>query len=233
MTHTNVDPAEVAKFDALADSWWDPEGQSKPLHQINPLRLQFIKDRTVLKAAKIVDVGCGGGILTESLALSGADATGIDMGELPLEIAHLHALEAGLTIDYQQTTAEAMAANHPAEFDAVTCMEMLEHVPDPQAIIEACAQMVKPGGDLYFSTLNRNPKAWLLAIVGAEYIANMLPKGTHDYARFIKPSELARACREAGLTVSAIAGISYNPLTRKYALTRDVDVNYLMHCRRL
>ncbi len=233
MTHTNVDPAEVAKFDALADSWWDPEGQSKPLHQINPLRLQFIKDRTVLKAAKIVDVGCGGGILTESLALSGADATGIDMGELPLEIAHLHALEAGLTIDYQQTTAEAMAANHPAEFDAVTCMEMLEHVPDPQAIIEACAQMVKPGGDVYFSTLNRNPKAWLLAIVGAEYIANMLPKGTHDYRRFIKPSELARACREAGLTVSAIAGISYNPLTRKYALTRDVDVNYLMHCRRL
>lgn len=233
MTHHNVDPAEVAKFDALADSWWDPEGQSKPLHQINPLRLQFIKDRTVLKAAKIVDVGCGGGILTESLALSGADATGVDMGELPLEIARLHALEAGLTIDYQQTTAEAMAANHPAEFDAVTCMEMLEHVPDPQAIIAACAQMVKPGGDVYFSTLNRNPKAWLLAIVGAEYIANMLPKGTHDYARFIKPSELARACREAGLTVSAIAGISYHPLTRKYALTQDVDVNYLMHCRRL
>ncbi len=232
MTHHNVDPAEVAKFDALADSWWDPEGQSKPLHQINPLRLQFIKDRTILKTAKIVDVGCGGGILTESLALSGADATGIDMGELPLEIARLHALEAGLKINYQQTTAEAMAANHPAEFDAVTCMEMLEHVPDPQAIINACAEMVKPGGDVYFSTLNRNPKAWLLAIVGAEYIANMLPKGTHDYARFIKPSELARACREAGLSVSAIAGISYNPLTRKYALTQDVDVNYLIHCRR-
>ncbi|HET8808021.1 MAG TPA: bifunctional 2-polyprenyl-6-hydroxyphenol methylase/3-demethylubiquinol 3-O-methyltransferase UbiG [Methylophaga sp.] len=233
MTHHNVDPAEVAKFDALADSWWDPEGQSKPLHQINPLRLQFIKDRTVLKTAQIVDVGCGGGILTESLAISGANATGIDMGELPLEIARLHALEAGLKINYQQTTAEAMAANHPGEFDAVTCMEMLEHVPDPQAIIKACAEMVKPGGDVYFSTLNRNPKAWLLAIVGAEYIANMLPKGTHDYARFIKPSELARACREAGLTVSAIAGISYNPLTRKYALSQDVDVNYLMHCSRL
>lgn len=233
MTHLNVDPAEVAKFDALADSWWDPEGQSKPLHQINPLRLQFIKDRTVLKAAKIVDVGCGGGILTESLAANGAEASGIDMGELPLEIARLHALEAGLKINYQQTTAEAMAANHPAEFDAVTCMEMLEHVPDPQAIIEACASMVKPGGDVYFSTLNRNPKAWLLAIVGAEYIANMLPKGTHDYARFIKPSELARACREAGLSVSAIAGISYHPLTRQYALTKDVDVNYLLHCRRL
>ncbi|MEX0616157.1 MAG: bifunctional 2-polyprenyl-6-hydroxyphenol methylase/3-demethylubiquinol 3-O-methyltransferase UbiG, partial [Methylophaga sp.] len=192
-----------------------------------------IKDRTFLKAAKIVDVGCGGGILTESLALSGADATGVDMGELPLEIARLHALEAGLKINYQQTTAEAMAANHPDEFDAVTCMEMLEHVPDPQPIITACAQMVKPGGDVYFSTLNRNPKAWLLAIVGAEYIANMLPKGTHDYARFIKPSELACACREAGLTVTAIAGISYHPLTRKYALTQDVDVNYLIHCRRL
>lgn len=233
MTHHNVDPAEVAKFDALADSWWDQEGQSKPLHEINPLRLQFIRERTQLKAAKIIDVGCGGGILTESLALSGADATGIDMGELPLEIAQLHALEAGLKINYQQTTAEAMAALHPDEFDAVTCMEMLEHVPDPQAIIEACAAMVKPGGDVYFSTLNRNPKAWLLAIVGAEYIANMLPKGTHDYARFIRPSELARACREAGLTISAISGISYNPLTRRYALTQDVDVNYLLHCRRL
>lgn len=233
MTYHNVDPAEVAKFDALADSWWDPEGQSKPLHQINPLRLQFIRERTPLKNAKIVDVGCGGGILTESLALSGADATGIDMGELPLEIARLHALEAGLKINYQQITAEAMAAEHFDAFDVVTCMEMLEHVPDPQAIINACAAMVKTGGDVYFSTLNRNPKAWLLAIVGAEYIANMLPKGTHDYARFIKPSELARACREAGLTVSAIAGISYNPLTRKYTLTDDVDVNYLMHCRRL
>ena len=233
MTYHNVDPAEVAKFDALADGWWDPEGQSKPLHQINPLRLQFISERTPLKNAKIVDVGCGGGILTESLALSGADATGIDMGELPLEIARLHALEAGLKINYQQITAEAMAAAHPDTYDAVTCMEMLEHVPDPQAIINACAAMVKPGGDVYFSTLNRNPKAWLLAIVGAEYIANMLPKGTHDYARFIKPSELARACREAGLTVSAIAGISYNPLTRKYTLTDDVDVNYLIHCRRL
>ncbi len=233
MTYHNVDPAEVAKFDALADSWWDPEGQSKPLHQINPLRLQFIRERTPLKNAKIVDVGCGGGILTESLALSGADATGIDMGELPLEIARLHALEAGLKINYQQITAEAMAAEHSDAFDAVTCMEMLEHVPDPQAIINACVAMVKPGGDVYFSTLNRNPKAWLLAIVGAEYIANMLPKGTHDYARFIKPSELARACREAGLTISAIAGINYNPLTRKYTLTDDVDVNYLMHCRRL
>ena len=188
MTYHNVDPAEVAKFDALADSWWDPEGQSKPLHQINPLRLQFIRERTPLKNAKIVDVGCGGGILTESLALSGADATGIDMGELPLEIARLHALEAGLKINYQQITAEAMAAAHPDTYDAVTCMEMLEHVPDPQAIINACAAMVKPGGDVYFSTLNRNPKAWLLAIVGAEYIANMLPKGTHDYARFNKPS---------------------------------------------
>jgi 2-polyprenyl-6-hydroxyphenyl methylase/3-demethylubiquinone-9 3-methyltransferase len=233
MTHQNVDPAEVAKFDALADSWWDPQGQSKPLHEINPHRLQFIRERTNVEGANMIDVGCGGGILTESLALSGAKMTGIDMGQQALEIAQLHALEAGLKIDYQHTTAEAMAAEHAGEFDAVTCMEMLEHVPDPQAIIEACASLVKPGGDVYFSTLNRHPKAWLLAIVGAEYIANMLPKGTHDYARFIKPSELSKACRQAGLSVNAIAGISYNPLSRQYSLTKDVDVNYLLHCRRL
>lgn len=233
MTHQNVDPAEVAKFDALADSWWDPQGQSKPLHEINPHRLQFIRERSSVEGANMIDVGCGGGILTESLALSGAKMTGIDMGQQALEIAQLHALEAGLKIDYQHTTAEAMAAEHAGEFDAVTCMEMLEHVPDPQAIIEACASLVKPGGDVYFSTLNRHPKAWLLAIVGAEYIANMLPKGTHDYARFIKPSELSKACRKAGLSVNAIAGISYNPLSRQYSLTKDVDVNYLLHCRRL
>ena len=233
MTHQNVDPAEVAKFDALADSWWDPQGQSKPLHEINPHRLQFIRERTNVEGANMIDVGCGGGILTESLALSGAKMTGIDMGQQALEIAQLHALEAGLKIDYQHTTAEAMAAEHAGEFDAVTCMEMLEHVPDPQAIIEACASLVKPGGDVYFSTLNRHPKAWLLAIVGAEYIANMLPKGTHDYARFIKPSELSKACRQAGLSVNAITGISYNPLSRQYSLTKDVDVNYLLHCRRL
>lgn len=233
MTKHNVDPAEVAKFDALASSWWDPEGQSKPLHEINPLRLTFINERTQLKHARAIDVGCGGGILTEALVKSGADTLGIDMGEMPLNVAKLHALEAGLKIKYELTTAETMAENHPDEFDVVTCMEMLEHVPDPQAIITACATMAKPGGDVFFSTLNRNPKAYLLAIVGAEYIANMLPKGTHDYARFIRPSELARCCREAGLHVYDITGITYNPLTRRYKLSRDVDVNYLIHCRKI
>lgn len=233
MTQHNVDLAEVAKFDELASSWWDPEGQSKPLHEINPLRLAFIAERTQLKQAKAIDVGCGGGILTEALVKSGADTIGIDMGEMTLNIAKLHALEAGLNIKYQLTTAEAMAEKHPQSFDIVTCMEMLEHVPDPQAIIHACATMSKPGGDLFFSTLNRSPKAYLLAIIGAEYIAKMLPKGTHDYARFIRPAELARSCREAGLHVYDIRGISYNPLTRRYKLSRDVDVNYLVHCRRL
>lgn len=233
MTQANVDPAEVAKFDALASSWWDPEGQSKPLHQLNPLRLHYIAERTPLDNAKVIDIGCGGGILTEALAQSGTHATGIDMGEMPLNIAKLHALEAGLNIDYQHITAEQMAAEHAEQFDAVTCMEMLEHVPDPKSIIEACAQLVKPGGDVFFSTLNRNPKAYLLAIIGAEYIAQMLPKGTHDYSRFIRPSELSRWCREAGLQVMHISGISYHPLTRQYTLSKDVDVNYLIHCKRL
>lgn len=233
MSYSNVDPAEVAKFDALASSWWDPQGQSKPLHDINPIRLGFIAERTRLQNAKVIDVGCGGGILTEALAKSGAQATGIDMGEMPLNIAKLHALEAGLNIHYQQTTAEAMAAQHAEQFDVVTCMEMLEHVPDPQAIINACAQLAKPGSDLFFSTLNRHPKAYLLAVLGAEYLAQMLPKGTHDYARFIRPSELSRWCRQAGLQVMTISGMSYNPLTRVYKLSQDVDVNYLLHCKRL
>lgn len=232
MTTHNVDPAEVAKFEALASSWWDIEGQSKPLHEINPLRLSFIAERVQLKNAQAIDVGCGGGILTEALVKSGAETVGIDMGEMPLNIAKLHALEAGLNIKYELTTAEQMAEKHPEHFDVVTCMEMLEHVPDPRAIINACAAMAKPGGDVFFSTLNRNPKAYLLAIVGAEYIVNMLPKGTHDYARFIRPSELARCCREAGLHVCDITGITYNPLTRRYKLSKDVDVNYLVHCRR-
>lgn len=233
MSYSNVDPAEVAKFDALASSWWDPQGQSKPLHDINPIRLGFIAERARLKNTKVIDVGCGGGILTEALAQSGADVTGIDMGEMPLNIAKLHALEAGLQIRYQQTTAEAMAAQHAEQFDIVTCMEMLEHVPDPQAIINACAQLAKPGSDLFFSTLNRHPKAYLLAVLGAEYLAQMLPKGTHDYARFIRPSELSRWCRQAGLQVMTISGMSYNPLTRVYKLSQDVDVNYLLHCKRL
>jgi 2-polyprenyl-6-hydroxyphenyl methylase/3-demethylubiquinone-9 3-methyltransferase len=231
--HSNVDPAEVAKFEALASSWWDLEGQSKPLHDINPLRLGYIAERCQLDSADVIDIGCGGGILSEALAESGARVTGVDMGDMPLDIAKLHAMEAGLDIHYQQSTAEAMAASHPEQFDAVTCMEMLEHVPDPVAIVKACADLVKPGGDVFLSTLNRHPKAYLLAVLGAEYVLNMLPKGTHDYKRFIRPSELAGWCRQAGLKVENISGLSYNPLTRTYSLGKDVKVNYLVHCRRV
>jgi len=230
--HTNVDPNEVAKFEALATSWWDSEGESKPLHEINPLRLSFIESKCKLNDKHIIDVGCGGGILSEALAKSGGQVTGIDMGKMPLNIAKLHALEAELTIDYQQITAEQKAEQDHEHFDIVTCMEMLEHVPDPISVIKACAQLVKPGGDVFFSTLNRHPKAYLFAVVGAEYIMNMLPKGTHDYKRFIKPSEMASWCRQAGLEVQDITGLSYNPLTKTYALGDDVKVNYLMYCRK-
>lgn len=230
-THANVDPAEVAKFDALATSWWDPEGQSKPLHEINPLRVGYITSRCQLKGSHTIDVGCGGGILSEALAKAEAQVTAIDMGEMPLNIAKLHALEAGLTINYQLSTAETMAANAAGKFDVVTCMEMLEHVPDPVAVIKACANLVKPGGHVFFSTLNRHPKAYLLAVLGAEYIMKMLPKGTHDYQRFIRPSEMASWCRQAGLSVKDITGLSYNPLTKTYSLGDDVKVNYLMHCQ--
>jgi len=230
--HTNVDPNEVAKFEALATSWWDTEGESKPLHEINPLRLSFIESKCKLNDKNIIDVGCGGGILSEALAKSGGEVTGIDMGKMPLDIAKLHALESELTIDYQQITAEQKAQEDAGKFDIVTCMEMLEHVPDPVSVIKACAQLVKPGGDVFFSTLNRHPKAYLFAVVGAEYMLNMLPKGTHDYKRFIRPSEMASWCRQAGLDVSDIAGLSYNPLTKTYALGDDVKVNYLMHCRK-
>ncbi|NQZ54326.1 MAG: bifunctional 2-polyprenyl-6-hydroxyphenol methylase/3-demethylubiquinol 3-O-methyltransferase UbiG [Piscirickettsiaceae bacterium] len=231
-THANVDPAEVAKFEALASSWWDPEGESKPLHELNPLRLSYIQDRCNLDEQHVIDVGCGGGILSEALAKSGAYVTGIDMGKMPLDIAKLHALESSLTIDYQQITAEEKAQQSAEQYDAVTCMEMLEHVPDPASVITACAQLVKPGGDLFFSTLNRHPKAYLVAVLGAEYIMNILPKGTHDYKRFIRPSELANWCRQAGLDVCDITGMSYNPLSKTFKLTDDVKVNYLMHCRR-
>lgn len=229
---TNVDMAEIAKFDALAASWWDREGQSRPLHEINPLRLGYIQQRCELKGKQLIDIGCGGGILSEALAKNGASVTGVDMGEAALNVAKLHALEAELTIDYQHTTTESIAASHPAQFDVVTCLEMLEHVPDPDAIVAACAQLLKPGGHLFFSTLNRNPKAYLLAVVGAEYVLNMLPKGTHDYKKFIKPAELAASCRQSGLMVSNITGLSYNPLSKQYKLGTDVSVNYLMHCQK-
>lgn len=232
-TDHNVDPNEVAKFEALAASWWDLEGQSKPLHEINPLRTGYIAKRCQLENAKVIDVGCGGGILSEALAKDGAQVTGIDMGEMPLDIAKLHALESGLDIHYQQSTAETMASNHPEQFDAVTCLEMLEHVPDPAAIIHACADLVKPGGDVFFSTLNRHPKAYLLAVVGAEYVMNMLPKGTHDYKRFIRPAEMASWCRQAGLRVNDITGMNYNPLTRQFSLGDDIKVNYIVHCRKV
>ncbi|MDT8370889.1 MAG: bifunctional 2-polyprenyl-6-hydroxyphenol methylase/3-demethylubiquinol 3-O-methyltransferase UbiG [Gammaproteobacteria bacterium] len=234
MTHSysNVDPNEVAKFDALANSWWDQEGESKPLHEINPLRLGFIETRCKLADKEVIDIGCGGGILTEALAKSGAHTTGIDMGELPLNIAKLHALEAGLSINYQQITAEQKAQHAAQQFDVVTCMEMLEHVPDPISVIQACSELVKPDGDVFLSTLNRHPKAYLFAVVGAEYMMKILPKGTHDYKRFIKPSEMAKWCRQAGLEVCDITGLSYNPLSQQYSLGDNVKVNYLVHCKK-
>lgn len=232
-THANVDPNEVAKFEALAASWWDLEGQSRPLHEINPLRLNYIAERCPLQDANLIDVGCGGGILSEALARSGAHVTGIDMGDMPLDIAKLHAMESGLDIHYCQSTAEAMADKRAGEYDVVTCMEMLEHVPDPAAIINACARLVKPGGDVFFSTLNRHPKAYLLAIIGAEYVMNILPKGTHDYKRFIRPAELSAWARQADLQVRDITGMNYNPITREFSLGKDIKVNYLVHCRRV
>jgi 2-polyprenyl-6-hydroxyphenyl methylase/3-demethylubiquinone-9 3-methyltransferase len=230
-TQTNVDPAEVAKFEALASSWWDEEGESKPLHQINPIRLNFIQQQCMLDNKQAIDVGCGGGILSEALAKAGAQTTGIDMADKALKIAKLHSLEAGLKINYELITAEEKAQQATHQFDVVTCMEMLEHVPDPTSVIKACADLVIPEGDVFFSTLNRHPKAYLLAVLGAEYIMKMLPKGTHDYKQFIRPSELAKWCRAAGLHVQQIKGISYNPFTKAFKLSDDVDVNYLVHCK--
>lgn len=227
---SNVDPHEIAKFEALAHRWWDPESEFKPLHQINPLRLDYIDRRAPLNGKKVLDVGCGGGILSESMAVRGADVTAIDMGETPLNVAKLHQHETGVKVDYRQITAEKLANEMPEQFDVVTCLEMLEHVPDPSSIISACSSLVKPGGQIFFSTLNRNPKSYLFAIVGAEYILQMLPKGTHDYSKFIKPSELDRWAREAGLNVLELTGMSYNPFTKDYSLGPDVNVNYLMHC---
>jgi len=229
---SNVDPVEIRKFEELASRWWDREGEFRPLHEINPIRLNFINSGSPLAGKRALDVGCGGGILSESMARSGARVTGIDMGKAPLSVASLHALEDGLEIDYQQITAEAMAASQPASFDLVTCMEMLEHVPEPESIIHACTTLVKPGGDIYFSTINRNPKAYAMAIVGAEYIMKMLPRGTHDYSKFIKPSELDIWARNAGLDLVSISGISYQPITGMFRASRDVTVNYMVHYRR-
>lgn len=231
-TAQNIDPREVAKFEELASRWWDPHSEFKPLHDINPLRLGYINSHAPLAGKRVVDVGCGGGILAESMALRGAAVIGIDAGAAPLAVARLHLLESGAEVDYRQITAEQLADQQPATFDVVTCMEMLEHVPDPASVVAACARLVKPGGQVFFSTLNRTPKAYLLAIVGAEYLLNMLPKGTHDYGKFIRPSELANWMRAAGLTLHDLTGMTYNPLTRTYSLGNDIDVNYLAHCSR-
>ena len=230
MSHHNVDQTEINKFEELASRWWDPHSEFKPLHEINPLRLGYIEDHAGgLSGKKVLDVGCGGGILAESMAEKGAEVMGIDMGDANLEVARLHLLESGLEVDYRQVPVEKLAAEMPGAFDVVTCMEMLEHVPDPGSVIRACATLVKPGGKVFFSTINRNPKSYLFAIVGAEYLLHLLPKGTHDYARFIRPSELNRWVREAGLETRDITGMTYNPFTRVYRLDPgDVDVNYLV-----
>ncbi|OAJ71263.1 bifunctional 3-demethylubiquinol 3-O-methyltransferase/2-polyprenyl-6-hydroxyphenol methylase [Methylobacillus sp. MM3] len=225
----NVDPAELQKFATLAHRWWDPASEFKPLHEINPLRLDYIDRIAALSGKVVLDVGCGGGILSESMAERGARVTGIDLGEKALKVAQLHKLESGVAVDYRLVSVEKLAEERPESFDVVTCMEMLEHVPEPAAIVEACARLVKPGGQVFFSTLNRNPKSYLLAVIGAEYVLNMLPKGTHDYRKFIKPSELSAWCRQAGLDVAGMTGMSYNPLSKRYWLDRDVSVNYILH----
>ena len=232
-TDTNIDPAEVAKFDALASRWWDPSGEFAPLHAINPLRLGYISERARLNGSRALDIGCGGGILAESLAASGADVTGIDAADGPLTVARLHKAESGADVTYQKATAEEFAAEHAGQFDVVTCLEMLEHVPSPDSVINACKTLVRPGGDVFFSTINRNPKAFLFAIVGAEYLLRMLPTGTHEYDKFIRPSELEAWARAAGLEHQDSIGMHYNPITRDYWLSADnIDVNYLMHFRR-
>jgi len=232
-TTTNADPQELAKFSELAHRWWDPESEFRPLHQINPLRLDWIAGLVPLAGKKVLDVGCGGGILSDSMARRGADVLGIDLAAKPLKVAQLHALEAGTpSVAYREVAAEALALESPAAFDVVTCMEMLEHVPDPSSVVRACATLVKPGGWVFFSTINRNPKSFLFAIVGAEHVLRLLPKGTHEYARFIRPSELGRWCRDAGLDASGTRGLEYNPLTRRYWMSNDTSVNYLVACRK-
>ena len=226
-TTNNVDADEIEKFEKLASRWWDPNSEFKPLHDINPLRLDYIDRLAPLKDTKVIDIGCGGGLLTEGMAKRGADVIGIDMGKSPLTIARLHQHESGLEIDYRKTTAEQMAATEGGSFDTVTCLEMLEHVPDPAGVIAACAELIKDDGRVFLSTINRNPKAYLFAVVGAEYLLRLLPKGTHDYSKFIRPSEMEKWARAAGLQMTDLTGMSYNPLTREYKLGADVSVNYL------
>ena len=228
---SNVDPAELAKFSDLAHRWWDPESEFRPLHQINPLRLEWINGLVPLAGLNVVDIGCGGGILADAMARKGAKVLGADLATKSLKVAQLHALEAGTQgVQYREVSAEALAAEQPEQFDVVTCMEMLEHVPDPASVVKACAQLVKPGGWVFFSTLNRNPKSCLFAIVGAEYVLKLLPRGPPEYARFIRPSELARWCRDAGLEVTAARGMGYNPFTRRYWISEDTSVNFLFAC---
>ena len=229
----NVDPHEIRKFEELASRWWDRNSEFKPLHDINPLRANWIDALAPVAETKILDVGCGGGILCEALAQRGADVTGIDMGEAPLAVGNLHSLESGVSVTYEQSTAEDYASSHAEAFDTVTCLEMLEHVPDPSSVVAACAAMTKPGGTLFFSTINRNPKSYLLAIIGVEYVLRMLPKGTHEYSKFIRPSELGQWIRDAGLDIDQMTGLLYNPITKTYKLEeRDVDVNYMICARK-
>jgi 2-polyprenyl-6-hydroxyphenyl methylase/3-demethylubiquinone-9 3-methyltransferase len=229
----NIDRSEIAKFEALASRWWDKESEFKPLHDINPLRANWIDERSPVAGKNVLDVGCGGGILAESMAQRGAKVTGIDMGEAPLAVAQLHSLETGITVDYQRCTAEEMASQHAGKYDIVTCLEMLEHVPDPSSVINACTNLVKPGGHVYFSTISRNPKAYLFAVLGAEYLLRLLPKGTHDYSKFIRPSELCNWVRDAGLELQAMTGMTYNPFTKHYRLNeKDVDVNYIIYAQK-
>ncbi|SEN22170.1 3-demethylubiquinone-9 3-methyltransferase [Nitrosospira multiformis] len=227
----NVDLLELEKFSQLAHRWWDPNSEFKPLHEINPLRLGYIDRHARLAGKAVLDVGCGGGILSESMAESGAQVTGIDLGDKALKVAKLHLLESGNKVNYRKISVEALAAEQPHHYDVVTCMEMLEHVPDPVSTVRACAELAKPGGWVFFSTINRNPKSYLFAVIGAEYVLNLLPRGTHDYAKFIKPSELGRMAREAGLDVQEVIGMSYNPITKVYSLGQDTDVNYIMALR--
>jgi len=231
-TANNVDAGEISKFSELAHKWWDKDSEFKPLHEINPLRLNYIDQRAALNGKQVLDVGCGGGILSESMADLGADVTAIDLAEKSLKVARLHLLESGLKVDYRCIAVEALASERPASFDSVTCMEMLEHVPDPESVVRSCAALVKPGGHVFFSTLNRNAKSYLHAVIGAEYVLGLLPRGTHDYAKFIKPSELTRMARNAGLNVMDLTGMTYNPVSKQYKLVIDTSVNYMMCCQR-